>query len=114
MLAVFGRLRNGEATELVDLGQAAGAVMAGAREHDRDGALAMHFGQGAKEQVDHRGGPLAAGLGGLHVAVVGNQIGAGSDHVDMAGLQLGAFGHLGDNERREALQNFGRAAFVVG
>ncbi|MCQ4163904.1 hypothetical protein NM961_04190 [Tahibacter sp. P2K] len=106
VLAVSGRLHQGESAEFLDLGQAQRTVAAGARQQDADGALALRFGQAAEEQVEGRRLLACIGRGGLDMAALEHQAGIRRDQIKMAAAQRLAPGELLHLERGGALQDF--------
>ncbi len=111
---VVRRLHDGDAALFLDPRQTHGAVGAGAGQHDRDRALAVHLGQGAEEQVDRH--VLAARTLQLlddQEAIHHRQVHVGRDHVDVAGFDLDPRGHLHHRHAGGALEDrCGRARML--
>ena len=117
VLGIVGGLRYRDAAHFLDAHQAHGAIAARARHDDAHGTLPVDLGQGAKEDVDRQvRPPLSSSVsGGVQVDVVHREVHAWWDDVDVVRLHRHRFVHLRHvHHRRGALQDFRRAAFVLG
>jgi hypothetical protein len=86
----------------------------GARQDDRGRARPVRVGQGAEEEVDGDAAPrLGRQVGAMQVPVRGLDRLARRDHVDVVGLDAGAFADPRHRHGRRPAQDLGERALVV-
>ena len=114
-LGVGGVLGQHQPADLLDPAGPDGPVLARPGQDHGDGPLAPSVRERPEKVVD--GPPLVAGVGerlDVEVAVGHDQVAVGRDHVDVAALDLGAPGHLGERERDRPGQDLRQLALPVG